>query len=469
MIAFFLAVAALIVGYLVYGAFVERVFGPDPERITPAKRCHDGVDFIEMPAWKVFLVQLLDIAGIGPIFGPILGALYGPIALLWIVIGTIFAGGVHDYFSGMLSVRHDGASIPHVVGSEMGAKARGVVQLFSIVLLVLVGVVFVLAPAKLLSALLGGSTLIFTCAIFIYYFVATILPIDKLIGRLYPVFGALLLFMTFGVAIGFFASGREMLPHLGSMATAHPEALPAWPLLFVTLSCGAISGFHSTQSPLMARCISNEKYGRRVFYGSMVVEGMIALIWCSVGLSFYEGPEALGAVVKSGSPSAVVNEVSRALLGSVGGLVAILGVIVLPITSGDTAFRSTRLIIAEMIGLPQQQAMKRLLLAVPLFALGAVIATVDFSIIWRYFGWSNQVLSTLMLWTAAIWLVKQRSFHWIASLPATFMTAVSVTYILLAKIGFSLSYDVSVTVGIVVAVGALGALIRWSFVTGDGH
>lgn len=468
MLFFFACVALLIVGYFVYGRFVDRVFAPDTARTTPAYALQDGIDYMPMPKWKLIFIQVLDIAGIGPIFGPILGALYGPSAMLWIVIGCIFGGAVHDYFSGMLSLRNKGASVPEVVGEYLGMSARQVMRVFSFVLLMLVGVVFVLSPAKLLNGLTGINTGYLVAAIFGYYFLATILPIDKVIGRIYPLLGALLLSMTVALVIALLAGGYELLPNMEIMSNAHPGDKPLWPLLFITLSCGAISGFHSTQSPLMARCVKNEGEGRSVFYGAMIIEGVIGLIWCTIGLSFYASPEALSAVIASGSPAAVVAEVSNTLLGSVGGAVAIAAIIVLPITSGDTAFRSTRLIVAETFKVKQEATMKRLMIAVPLFVLGYVISTQDFSTIWRYFGFANQTLATLVLWTAAVYLAQRAKLHWIATIPATFMTAVCVTFICNAQIGLNLDYSVSVIVGLAGAALALGAFLA-RYVIGAGR
>lgn len=461
MIWLIICIVLLVLGYFTYGKIIDRIFGPDPSRLTPCFVRADGVDYAAMPTWKVFFIQLLDIAGIGPIFGPILGALYGPQALLWIVLGSIFAGAVHDYFSGMLSVRACGASIPEVVGDFMGMPARQVMRVFSVLLLLLVGVVFVLSPAKLLGNLTGLNVQLLVACIFGYYFLATILPIDKLIGRLYPFFGALLFFMTIGIFLSLAWADFSVLPNMNVTVNAHPEGAPLWPLLFITLSCGAISGFHSTQSPLMARCIRSESKGRLVFYGAMIAEGIIALVWATAGLSFYENPQALQDVINAGSPALVVDQVCKSLLGPVGGLLAILGVIILPITSGDTAFRSTRLILAETFKVEQGRAAKRLMLAIPLFAVAYGISFLDFQIIWRYFGWSNQTLAMLVLWTAAIYLILENKIHWIASVPAAFMTAVSVSFILQASIGFQLPARVSNGVGIAVAVLALGALITF--------
>ncbi|MEF2146303.1 MAG: carbon starvation CstA family protein [Desulfovibrionaceae bacterium] len=459
MLFFLFCVALLIGGYLIYGVFVEKVFGIDPARTTPAISMQDGIDYMPMPKWKLIFIQVLDIAGIGPIFGPILGALYGPVALLWVVFGCIFAGAVHDYFSGMLSVRNKGASIPEVVGEYMGMSARQVMRLFSFVLLMLVGVVFVLSPAKLLNGITGIDTPILVAAIFGYYFLATILPIDKIIGRFYPALGVLLLTMTTALCVALFMSDHTVLPNLDFAMNVHPGDKPIWPLLFITLSCSAISGFHSTQSPLMARCMKNEREGRSVFYGAMIIEGIIGLIWCTIGLSFYNNPEALQAVISAGSPAAVVAEVSRSLLGSVGGTLAIIAVIVLPITSGDTAFRSTRLIVAETFKVEQSKSSKRLMIAIPLFILGYIISTQNFSTIWRYFGFANQSLATLVLWTAAVYLAQKGKLHWIATIPATFMTAVCVTFIANAQIGFNLDYDTSLIAGIIAATLAFGAFL----------
>jgi len=466
MVFFFGCIALLIVGYVVYGTFVDRVFVPDENRVTPAVAMRDGIDYMPMPKWKLIFIQVLDIAGIGPIFGPILGALYGPAAMVWIVIGCIFAGGVHDYFSGMLSVRNKGASIPEVVGEYLGMSARQVMRVFSFVLLMLVGVVFVLSPAKLLNGLTGIDTGLMVAAIFFYYFLATILPIDKIIGRIYPFLGALLLSMTVALVIALLASGHELLPNLDIMTNTHPGDKPLWPLLFITLSCGAISGFHSTQSPLMARCMTNEREGRSVFYGAMIIEGIIGLVWCALGLSFYNSPEALSAVIAAGSPSAVVAEVSQSLLGSIGGGLAIAAVIILPITSGDTAFRSTRLIVAETFKVNQEGVPKRLMIAIPLFVIGFMISTQNFGTIWRYFGFANQSLSSLVLWTAAVYLAQRGKLHWIATVPAVFMTAVCVTFICNAQIGFGLDYTVSVIAGIVGAIVAF-TIFMVKFVFGD--
>ena len=454
MLYFIVSVVALVAGHLLYGALVDRLFGSDPDRPTPAITREDGIDFIPLPPAKIFLIQLLNIAGLGPIFGAILGALYGPVALVWIVLGNIFAGAVHDYFSGMLSVRSGGDSVPEIVGENLGAVFKQFMRGFSVVLLLLVGIVFVAGPAGLLKNLTDLDASYWVAIIFAYYFLATILPVDKIIGRIYPFFGAVLIFMAVGLTVTFIARGHLFFPER-TLANINPQGLPLWPLLFITIACGAISGFHATQSPMMARCLPNEKYGRDVFYGAMVAEGIIALIWASLAMSFFSGTAALDDVLAEGGPALVVNQVSTALLGGFGGVLAIIGVVLLPITSGDTAFRSARLIIADALSLSQKTTPKRLWIAVPLFAVGFVVSQVDFGVLWRYFGWANQTLATVVLWAAAAWLVRNGKFHWMATLPAVFMTAVVTTFIAYAQIGFRLPMDTAVVLGIAGAAAAL--------------
>ncbi|AGW13012.1 carbon starvation CstA family protein [Megalodesulfovibrio gigas] len=455
---FFLSVAVLIGGYAIYSRVIERMFGADNCKDTPACTMADGVDFVKMKPWKIFMIQLLNIAGLGPVFGPILGALYGPWALVWIVLGSIFAGGVHDYFSGMLSVRHEGKSIPDVVGANLGNGFKHFMRYFSVILLLLVGVVFVTGPAKLLASMTGIDLLTLVLIIFAYYFMATILPVDKIIGRIYPLFAVILIVMAVGLTGAMIVGGYEFYPS-AHFANQHPTGLPLWPLMFITIACGAISGFHATQSPMMARCVPNENCGRPVFYGAMIAEGIIALIWATLGMSFYQTPEALNAALTAGGPGKVVNDVSITLMGPVGGILAILGVVVLPITSGDTAFRSARLTIADVFGYSQKANINRLIIAVPLFVVGAALSQVNFDIIWRYFGWANQTLATVVLWAAAAYLVRRGMIHWLATLPATFMTCVTVTYLCFAKIGFNLPMDISTGVGIAVAVGSLALFL----------
>ncbi|MFE8711354.1 carbon starvation CstA family protein [Aeromonas allosaccharophila] len=462
MIWFFLCVGLLVAGYFIYGKFIERIFGPNPQLKTPAITMADGVDYVPMSDKKVYLVQLLNIAGVGPIFGPILGALYGPVAMLWIVFGCIFAGAVHDYFSGMLSVRAKGASVPTVVGEHLGTAAKHFMNLFAVVLLMLVGVVFVLSPAGLLANLTSTDLVYWIVAIFAYYILATIVPIDKIIGRFYPIFGALLVFMSVGLIIGLIASGKGFYNTGMDFSNLHPTELPLWPLLFITIACGAVSGFHATQSPLMARCMQNEKSGRFIFYGAMIGEGIIALIWCTLGLSFYDSTEALNATMANGGPAAVVHEVSTSLLGTVGGILAILGVVILPITSGDTAFRSARLIVADFLKMTQKPLAKRLLIAIPMFILGFIISKAEFGVIWRYFGWANQTTAVIMLWAAAAFLIKEGKLHWVCTLPAMFMTAVVFTYLANAPIGFGLEMGISTIIGLAAtAVITVAFLIKF--------
>ena len=459
---FLLCVGLLLGGYFIYGTFVEKIFGIKRERQTPAFTQGDGVDFVPMSKGKVYLIQLLNIAGVGPIFGPILGALYGPAAMLWIVLGCIFAGAVHDYFSGMLSVRNGGQSVPNLAGKYLGRGAKNFMNVFAIVLLLLVGVVFISAPAGLLAKLTGVSLSVFVGVIFVYYLLATIVPVDKIIGRLYPFFGALLIFMSVGLTVALaLSSEHSMLPgfEMGDFfQNLNPNDMPLWPALFITIACGAVSGFHATQSPLMARCVENESNGRFVFYGAMIGEGIIALIWCAIALSFFGGVEGLNAGM-AGNPANVVYDASTGLLGAVGGFMAVLGVIVLPITSGDTAFRSARLILAEYFNMPQTQLPKRLLLAIPLFVIGAVLTQVDFGIIWRYFGVANQATAVMMLWTAAAYLLRHNKLHWIATIPAMFMTTVVISFLLnSATLGAGLPMTLSTVAGIVLTL-AITALV----------
>ncbi len=456
---FIIAALGLLAGYFIYGKIVESIFKPDPNRKTPAVEINDGVDYVVMPTWKIWLIQLLNIAGVGPVFGPIMGALYGPTALLWVVFGSIFAGAVHDYFTGMMSVRYKGANVPDVVGYNLGKIARQIMRIFAVVLLVLVGVVFATAPAGLLAKLTPES-LDFTfwlCVIFFYYFLATLLPIDKLIGRIYPIFGALLIVMAVGITVSMFVEMPDQFFAWAEWGTnQHPDELPLWPLMFITIACGALSGFHSTQSPLMARCIANEKNGRLVFYGAMIAEGFIGLVWVTVGMTFYHDPISLNETINAGTASAVVYDSSFALMGSFGGVLAILGVIVLPITSGDTAFRAARLTIAEIIKLDQIKPARRLYIAIPVFAIGIALSQIDFNIIWRYFGWSNQTLAAIMLWASAAYMYRRGLVHWICSLPATFITAACVTYICYEpNMGFGMDIMISDVIGIAVAAFCL--------------
>ncbi|MBB6715707.1 carbon starvation protein A [Clostridium gasigenes] len=456
MVSFLLSIVALLLGYFFYSKIVEKAFGSDDSIETPAIRLADGVDFVAMPGWKIFLIQFLNIAGLGPIFGAIAGALWGPVAFLWIVFGSIFAGGVHDYFSGMLSVRHDGASIPEVVGKYLGSGFKNFMRVFSVIVLILVGVVFILGPAELLAGLTPTkfNTAFWVYIIFAYYILATLLPIDKLIGKIYPLFGICLLIMAIGVSGGIIFGGYH-IPEI-TLANLHPNNLPIWPLMFVTIACGAISGFHSTQSPMMARCITSEKQGRSIFYGAMIAEGIVALIWAAAAIAFFGSTGELGSQMSAnGGQGWVVNIISTTLLGKVGGALAILGVIACPITSGDTAFRSARLTIADFLNYKQGPIKNRLVLTLPLFVIGFILTKIDFNIVWRYFAWSNQTLAMIVLWTAAMYLALRKQFHWIATVPAVFMTAVSTTYLLVAPEGFKVSPSIGYPVGILIAIGSL--------------
>lgn len=456
MFSFVVSLVALVAGYFIYGRVVEKVFGVDSSRKTPAITKADGVDYIPMPAWKVYMIQFLNIAGTGPIFGAIMGAKFGPSAYLWIVFGCIFAGAVHDYMTGMLSIRNNGAGLPDLVGEYLGKGTKTFILAFSIIVLMLVGTVFVFSPALILGDVAGDGSKIAIMAwvgvIFLYYLLATLMPIDKIIGRIYPVFSFALLFMAVVLMVCLFVKWPalpEIWDGLGNLGESKGllSGQPVFPCLFITIACGAVSGFHATQSPLMARCVSDEKLGRPVFYGAMITEGIVALIWATVASWFFYGGGAaeVGSGLSAAAPEVVV-KVSEGWLGILGGILAILGVVAAPITSGDTAFRSARLIVADFLHLPQKPIRNRLIISIPLFILASFllwynIADEDgFNVIWRYFGWANQTLAVFMLWTATAYLVKYRggiSFM-LTLLPAAFMTAVCVTYLCVAKIGFNL-------------------------------
>ena len=458
MLSFIGSLVALVVGYILYGTVVEKIFGVNSEAETPAYAQQDGVDYVPLSWPRTFLIQLLNIAGLGPIFGAIAGALFGPAAFIWIVLGSIFAGGVHDYLSGMLSIRNGGATISEVVGEYLGEGARQFMRVFSVVLLVLVGTVFMRGPADLLANMTSWNVNLLLGAIIVYYFFATVLPVDKIISKLYPILGGSLLIMALGIGGGLII-GDYQIPNI-TLANMHPEELSMWPMLFVTIACGAISGFHATQSPLMARCLKDEKNGRKVFYGAMITEGVIALIWAAAAMTFFGGTEGLsGAMAQHGGPAGIVKLISDNMLGVVGGILAMLGVVALPISSGDTAFRSARLILADIFNLDQKDNANRFKLAIPMFAVGIALSQMDFSVIWRYFAWSNQTLAMIALWAGAVYLLQEEKFHWIATLPATFMTAVSITYILTAPEGFGIQGSLPTIVGVLAALGALGLFL----------
>ena len=449
MISFAIALVILLAGFAVYGRFAEKVFGPD-DRETPAIAINDGVDCVPMKTWKAFLVQLLNIAGTGPIFGALMGACFGPVVFLWIVFGSILGGAVHDYYCGMISSRNNGASIAELSGIYLGTAARWIMRIFSVVLLILTGTVFVNSPAALIARLTPGvlNETFWIVVILLYYVLATLLPIDKLIGRLYPVFGVILIIMALSVMGGVIAGGYTV-PEL-TLQNMHPEGLPVWPYMFVTVACGAISGFHATQSPMIAKCITSEKCGRTVFYGAMIAESVIALIWAAAGMAFYGNTNLLGQALSTLGQSGTVYEISNTMLGLLGGALAVVGVVVCPITSGDTAFRSARLILAEITGLDQKKIRNRLLITLPLLGIGAVLTQMDFNVLWRYFSWSNQTLAMVALWVITAYLVKAGGKRWaslLTALPAAFMSAVSSTYILMAEEGLSLDAGVAYPAG----------------------
>lgn len=472
MISLFISFAVLIVGYLVYSRVTEKIFAPDGRK-TPAIEINDGVDCVPMKRWKAFLVQLLNIAGTGPIFGALMGAVFGPVVFLWIVFGSILGGAVHDYMSGMISSRHKGASIAELSGTYVGKITKWIMRVFSVVLLVLCGTVFVTSPAALLDKLtpdwMNGT--FWAVVILVYYLLATLLPIDKLIGKLYPVFGVLLIVMAVMVIGGIiFSGGKYTIPEL-SLQNLHPEGTPIWPYMFITVACGAVSGFHATQSPMIAKCIKTEQEGRSIFYGAMISEAVIALIWAAAGVSFYGTTQLLHEALKGGA-SNVVYDISTGVLGVFGGALAVAGVIICPITSGDTAFRSARLVLAETFKLEQKSIKNRLLITIPLLAVGglltwfAMVNDNGFQIVWRYFSWSNQTLAMIALWVSTVYLIKKGKYRFgslITAFPAAFMTAVSVTYLLMAEEGFGLDSNISYIIGAIVSGIALIIYFEYLF------
>ena len=467
MVSFTLSLIALLLGYFLYGRFVENVFRPD-NRPTPAIAKADGVDFMVLPGWKIFMIQFLNIAGTGPICGAIMGAKFGPSAYLWIVFGCIFAGAVHDYLSGMLSVRHGGVGLPELVGYYLGNTTKKVMLIFTVLLLVMVGAVFVYSPAIILGDLTQWNVMFWVAVIFVYYIIATMMPIDKIIGRIYPLFAFSLIFM----AVAMLACLFVKMPHLpeiwDGLENRNPTAGPIFPCLFITIACGAISGFHATQSPLMARCMKHEKQGRPIFYGAMITEGMVALVWASISAYFfYDGGAAeVGSSFKASAPQ-VVTAVSNSWLGTFGGILALLGVVAAPITSGDTALRSARLIVSEFLHFDQKPIAKRLIICIPLFIVTSLllwfnIANEDgFNVIWNYFGWANQALSVFTLWTLTVYLVRKKKPYVITLIPALFMTTVCGTFLAVSPIAFGLSTTISYIIASAVFLFSLGWFIKW--------
>ena len=464
MITFVCCLLALIAGYFCYGKFIEKVFGVDSQRQTPAYASQDGLDYIPLPSWKVFMIQFLNIAGLGPIFGAIMGAKFGTASFLWIVLGSIFAGAVHDYLSAMLSLRNNGESLPEIVGRYLGVNFKQFMRGFTVILMILVGAVFVSGPAGLLASLTPEylDTTFWIVVVFIYYILATLLPVDKIIGKIYPLFAAALLFMAVGILVMLFVHHPNLPEITDGLANTHPAQLPIFPIMFVSIACGAISGFHATQSPLMARCIKNEKFARPVFFGSMITEGIVALIWAAAATYFFQ-ENGMG----ESNAAVVVDHITKDWLGTVGGILAVLGVIAAPITSGATAFRSARLIVADFLHLEQRSISKRLVICIPLFlvAIGLLLYSqkdqAGFDMIWRYFAWCNQTLAVFTLWALTVYLAGAKKLYIVTLIPALFMTAVCSTYIFVAPEGLGLGVGISQTIGAIVTVLSLVFFIIW--------
>ena len=478
MISFIISLLALIIGYILYGTFVDRVFGPDKDLLTPALTKADGVDFIPMPTWKVFMIQFLNIAGTGPIFGAIMGAKFGPAAYLWIVFGCIFAGAVHDYLSGMVSLRNGGIGLPEIIGKYLGDRTKKVMLAFSVLLLVMVGAVFVYSPAVILKDVAGNGTntamMMWVGVIFIYYIIATMLPIDKIIGKIYPIFAFALIFMAIALMVGLFIKWPS-IPEFWDGLANRTQSLggasqPILPCLFITIACGAISGFHATQSPMMARCLKSEGLGKGVFYGAMITEGMVALVWAAISSYFFfdGGAAEVGSDLSAAAP-VVVTKVSTAWLGVFGGILAMLGVVAAPITSGDTALRGARLIIAEAFSMEQKSIKSRLQICIPVFFVAALILWYNiadangFNTIWKYFGWANQSLSIFTFWALTVFLVKERKglYYMITLIPAMFMSAICTTYLFIDKTCLGLSEKLSLPIALAVAAGTFILFMVW--------
>lgn len=473
MITFLIAIAALIAGYFVYGKFIDRFFGSDKNRATPATVKADGIDYKVLSPWRIFIIQFLNIAGLGPIFGAVLGAAYGPVAYLWIVIGCIFMGATHDYMSGMLSIRNGGKSLPDIVGQFLGNNIKKVMIFFTGILLMAVGASFVNGPAGLLANLTDTNMTIWLYIVFAYYIIATLLPIDKIIGKIYPFMGAALLFMAIGIGImivvKWFSGEIQMVELTAETFKNYRNNANEYmiiPTLFIVISCGAISGFHATQSPMMARCMSNEKYGRPIFYGAMIAEGIVACIWATAAMAFFNGPEGLNlANAEGATPAIIVDKICNSWLGSIGAVVAIIGVVICPITSGDTAFRSLRLIFADALNYDQKRIKNRLMICIPIFIVAYILCNVSFSTLWNYVGIGNQVLATITLWTCATYFASVKKPHWLMSVPATFLTFICTCFFLVAPVkdgGFNLDPIIGYVAGGVVAAIIMALFLRFA-------
>lgn len=481
MYTFAVALICLLTGYFIYGNVIERIFATDPSRKTPCYTSNDGIDYMPMATWKVFLIQFLNIAGTGPIFGAIQGILFGPAAYFWIVLGCIFGGAVHDYMAGMMSLRRNGESLPEIVGDELGKNFRIIMRAISVVLMLLVGTVFATTPAGLLASMTTswgpyGTALFWTIIIFCYYILATLLPIDKLIGKIYPVFGLALLIMACGIFYGICTNEGSLPEITEAFSNHHPNSnIALFPGLCITIACGAVSGFHATQSPMMARCMKNERFGRPVFYGAMITEGIVALIWAAAAIKFADSlavdgatpyEKLMNAMTENGAhgvnPAIIVNQICRSWLGSIGAILAILGVVAAPITSGDTAFRSARLIAADFMRFPQDKIYRRLMICLPIFGISILLMFIDFSIIWRYFAWVNQSLSVFTLWAITVWLAKEKKCFYVTIVPAMWMTLVCSTYICIAPEGFAMNETTAYFLGGLFTVLCLAFFIRWN-------
>ena len=473
MITFLLSILLLIAGYFVYGKIVEKYLDVDPSRKTPAYTKADGVDFQPMPTWKVFVIQFLNIAGLGPIFGAVSGAAFGPAAYIWIVVGCIFMGAVHDFFAGMMSIHTGGMNMPEVTAKYLGKRMKGFMNFVVAFLLMAVGVSFVIGPAGLMQNLTSIDKETWLYIIFGYYILATLLPVDKIIGSIYPFMGAILLFMAFGVGVMLIVGDingtheiMELTPAVLKNWHSNPEQNMIIPMMFIVISCGAISGFHATQSPMMARCLKNEKHARPVFYGAMIAEGIVAMIWATAAISYFGGPDGLnaamsdtgtmvnGVLVKNAQAADIVDMICKSWLGKVGAVIAILGVVICPITSGDTAFRSLRLSVADFLKYDQKPIVKRLVVCLPIFVAAFFFCKVDFSTAWSYLGIANQILASLVLWTGAAYLINKGRAHWMCSIPATFLTFICVCFLMVAPLGFGLAPLVGYIAGAAVAIPA---------------